>query len=46
MQRKALKAVKPEDAAALDGESLTRDIEARLGAPFAEEPFARAVLAG
>ncbi len=44
VQRKALKAVKPEDAAALDGAALTRDIETRLGAPFAEGTFARAVL--
>jgi NADPH-dependent glutamate synthase beta subunit-like oxidoreductase/NAD(P)H-flavin reductase len=44
VQRKALKAVKPEAAAALDGEALTRDIEARMGEPFAEGTFARAVL--
>ncbi len=44
VQRKALKAIKPEAADGLDGAALTREIEACIGGAFDEETFARAVI--
>lgn len=45
VQKTALKAHPPEAAAAFDGPALRADLEARLGRPFEELAYARAVLA-
>ena len=45
VQRRALKAYKPDAAAGFDGEALTEAVEARLGGRFTEMGFARAVIA-
>ena len=45
VQRRAVKAIKPEAAAALDGAALGRALAAKTGGAFDELAFARAVLA-
>ncbi|MGQ9364715.1 FAD-dependent oxidoreductase [Azospirillum sp. ST 5-10] len=45
VQRRAAKALAPEEAAALDGAALAARLEAWLGEPPSEPAFARAVLA-
>ncbi|HSE77524.1 MAG TPA: FAD-dependent oxidoreductase [Alphaproteobacteria bacterium] len=45
VQRRAAKAIKPDAAAALDGEALGRALEEKIGGAFDELAFARAVLA-
>lgn len=45
VQRRALKEVKPEEAATLDAAALERDYVLRVGEPFSELGFARRVLA-
>ena len=40
VQRRAAKAVKPEDAAKLDGDALTREIEAAIGEALTEQSYA------
>ncbi len=44
VQRRAVKEIKPEDAASLDGEALTRNLEALIGGTLTEESYAAAVL--
>ncbi|MCW5751310.1 MAG: FAD-dependent oxidoreductase [Alphaproteobacteria bacterium] len=43
VQRRAMKQVKPAEAAGIDGEELGRRIEVLIGAPLTELAFARAV---
>jgi len=43
VQRRAMKAVKPEEAEAIDGEALAEQLTALLGGPWDELDFARAV---
>jgi NADPH-dependent glutamate synthase beta subunit-like oxidoreductase/NAD(P)H-flavin reductase len=43
VQRRAVKEISAEAAAALDGEALARELEPLLGAPLTEESFAAAV---
>jgi len=43
VQRRAVKGVPPEAAAALDGAALARDLEALIGEPLSEESYARHV---
>ncbi|MBL8698748.1 MAG: FAD-dependent oxidoreductase [Alphaproteobacteria bacterium] len=45
VQRRALKAHKPEAAGAFDGDELARGLEALIGEPLTEAGFARAVVA-
>ncbi len=44
VQRRAVKEIKPEDAAALDGAALTRNLEALIGGTLTEESYASAVV--
>ena len=44
VQRRAMLKIKADEAAALDGESLERDVAARIGGTFDELAFAEAVL--
>ncbi len=44
VQRRAVKEIKPEEAASLDGEALTRNLEALIGGTLTEESYAAAVL--
>jgi NADPH-dependent glutamate synthase beta subunit-like oxidoreductase len=43
VQRRAMKAVKPEEADAIDGEALAEQLTSLLGGPWDEMDFARAV---
>ena len=43
VQRRAVKGVTPEAAAALDGAALARELEALMGEPLSEESYARHV---
>jgi len=43
VQRRAVKGMTQETAAALDGEGLARDLEGRFGEPLSEETYARHV---
>ena len=45
VQRRALKEIKPDEAATLDGAALEAELAARLGAPVTELAFAKAVMA-
>jgi len=45
VQRRALKEVKPDEAAGLDGAALEADLARRLGGTVSETAFARAVMA-
>ncbi len=44
VQRRAVKEIKPEEAASLDGGALTRNLEALIGGTLTEESYAAAVL--
>ena len=44
VQRRAVKEIKPEDADALDGAALTRNLEALVGGTLTEESYASAVI--
>jgi len=44
VQRRAVKEIKPEEAATLDGAALTRNLEALIGGTLTEESYASAVV--